>query len=90
VVCDPVCMVDQSSLPSRTVTFLFTDVEGSTRLWEEFPDEMRSALERHDGVLRTVIESHGGYVFRLLGIRLRRRSRGPLTRSLQRLRPRVR
>ena len=49
--------------PSGTVTFLFTDVEGSTRLWETAPGPMRSALERHDAILRGAIESHGGYVF---------------------------
>jgi len=49
--------------PSGTVTFLFTDIEGSTRLWEERPDEMRAALAEHDARLREVIESHGGYVF---------------------------
>jgi predicted ATPase len=45
------------------VTFLFTDVEGSTRLWEAAPGAMRAALERHDAILRSAIESHGGYVF---------------------------
>jgi class 3 adenylate cyclase len=49
--------------PSGTVTFLFTDIEGSTRLWETAPDAMRVALERHDTMLRSVIEAHGGYVF---------------------------
>jgi predicted ATPase/class 3 adenylate cyclase len=48
---------------SGTVTFLFTDVEGSTRLWEDAPEAMRSALERHDAILRTTIVAHGGRVF---------------------------
>lgn len=50
-------------MPTGTVTFLFTDLEGSTRHWEERPDAMRAALERHDAIVRTAIESHGGYVF---------------------------
>src|SRR5437773_11877853 len=54
-------------LPSGTVTFLFTDVEGSTRVWEEHPDAMRPALARHDSVLRAAIESHGGCVFKTVG-----------------------
>jgi predicted ATPase/class 3 adenylate cyclase len=49
--------------PSGTVTFLFTDVEASTRLWEERPQAMEVALARHDEILRTSIEEHGGYVF---------------------------
>ena len=49
--------------PSGTVTFLFTDVEGSTRLWETAPEAMRSALERHDNILRSAIHDHGGSVF---------------------------
>ena len=49
--------------PSGTVTFLFTDIEGSTRLWEEQPDEMRRALGGHDRVSRAVFATHGGYVF---------------------------
>jgi predicted ATPase len=45
------------------VTFLFTDVEGSTRLWEEDPDAMRVAVARHDEVVRGALEANGGYVF---------------------------
>ena len=39
-------------LPTGTVTFLFTDIKGSTRLWEDRPDEMRAALARHDEIVR--------------------------------------
>ena len=39
-----------AELPSGTVTFLFTDLEGSTRLWEEHPDAMQGALARHDEI----------------------------------------
>jgi predicted ATPase/class 3 adenylate cyclase len=54
-------------LPTGTVTFLFTDVEGSTRLWEEFPEAMQSALARHDDLLREAVEAHGGYVVKTTG-----------------------
>jgi predicted ATPase/class 3 adenylate cyclase len=50
-------------LPTGTVTFLFTDIEGSTRLWEQFPAEMKVALARHDALLRLAIRDHDGYVF---------------------------
>jgi predicted ATPase/class 3 adenylate cyclase len=53
--------------PSGTVTFLFTDIEGSTRLWDTAPTAMRTALERHDAILRSAIDSHGGYVFSTAG-----------------------
>jgi class 3 adenylate cyclase len=49
--------------PSGSVTFLFTDIEGSTRLWESAPDAMRAALASHDSIVREAIETHGGYVF---------------------------
>jgi predicted ATPase len=49
------------------VTFLFTDVEGSTRRWEADADDMRAALAMHDGVLREVIEAHGGFMFKHTG-----------------------
>jgi predicted ATPase/class 3 adenylate cyclase len=54
-------------LPGGTVTFLFTDIEGSTRLWEQHPEAMRQALARHDVVLRSTIETQGGYVFKTMG-----------------------
>jgi class 3 adenylate cyclase len=56
-----------SELPSGTVTFLFTDLEGSTRLWQEHPDAMRPALARHDDLVRTAIENRGGYVVKTTG-----------------------
>jgi class 3 adenylate cyclase len=45
------------------VTFLFTDIEGSTQLWDRHPNEMRVALEAHDALLRVTVETQGGYVF---------------------------
>jgi predicted ATPase/class 3 adenylate cyclase len=56
-----------AELPSGTVTFLFTDLVGSTRLWEEFPDAMRLALAGHDEVLRSAIAAHGGHVVKTTG-----------------------
>jgi len=49
-------------LPTGTVTFLLTDIEGSTRLWETVPEAMEVALERHDRLLAGVIREHGGVV----------------------------
>ncbi len=54
-------------LPSGTITFLFTDIESSTPLWEREPKPMRLALERHHAILRAAIESHGGYVYKTIG-----------------------
>ncbi len=54
-------------LPRGTVTFLFTDVEGSTRLWQEHSDAMPAAMVRHDAVVREVVEGHGGVVFKTMG-----------------------
>ena len=53
--------------PSGVVTFLFTDVEGSTRRWENDAQAMRAALAAHDEVLRTAIEAHGGFMFKHTG-----------------------
>jgi class 3 adenylate cyclase len=46
-----------TELPSGTVTFLFTDFEGSTRLWQDEPEAMRPALARHDDLLRDAIDA---------------------------------
>ena len=46
------------------MTFLFTDIEGSTRLWEEQPDTMSVELKRHDTIIREAIEANGGHVFK--------------------------
>jgi len=54
-------------LPTGTVTFLFSDLEGSTRLWEEQPEAMRAALARHDEILRNAVESHSGHVVKTTG-----------------------
>ena len=54
-------------LPNGTLTFLATDIEGSTRLWEDAPDAMQIALARHDVILRQGIEKHGGLVFKTAG-----------------------
>jgi class 3 adenylate cyclase len=53
-----------AAAPSGVVTFLFTDVEGSTRRWESDADSMRAALATHDEVLRSAIEAQGGFMFK--------------------------
>lgn len=53
--------------PAGIVTFLFTDIEGSTQLWQQYPDQMQAALARHHALLRQAVESHGGYVFQIIG-----------------------
>jgi class 3 adenylate cyclase len=55
------------SPPTGTVTFLFTDIEGSTKLWEQNAQAMQIALARHDEVLRSAIEERGGYIFKTVG-----------------------
>ena len=53
--------------PSGTVTFLFTDLEGSTALWERHPQEMAALLAEHDRLVRGAVEAQGGYVFTTAG-----------------------
>ena len=55
------------TLPAGTVTFFFTDIEGSTRLWERHPQAMRTALARHDALLAQLIARHHGVVFKTVG-----------------------
>jgi class 3 adenylate cyclase len=56
-----------NSLPTGTVTFLFTDIEGSTKLWERIPEAMQRALARHYQIMREAVEKCGGYVFKTAG-----------------------
>src|SRR5262249_6862695 len=53
--------------PSGTVTFLLTDLEGSTRLWERDPMAMKAAMARHDELLEKTIAAHRGFVFARMG-----------------------
>ena len=55
------------SFPSGTVTFLFTDIEGSTKLAQEYPDAIPALLARHHEILHQSIKAHKGYVFRIVG-----------------------
>jgi len=64
--CHPVDVTAEAA-PSGVVTFLFTDVEGSTRRWEADADAMRAALAAHDQVLRKAIANHGGFLFKHTG-----------------------
>ena len=56
-----------ASLAGDTLTFLFTDIEGSTRRWEERTEELRLALATHDSILRSAIEGNQGSVFKTVG-----------------------
>jgi class 3 adenylate cyclase len=57
-------MVD---LPSGIVTFLFTDIEGSTPLWERDPGAMRQSLDLHNAILNDTIRSHSGIAYKFIG-----------------------
>jgi predicted ATPase/class 3 adenylate cyclase len=56
-----------ATLPTGTVTFLFTDIEGSTTLWEQYPEETHTALVRHDFLVEDAISQHNGVVVRPRG-----------------------
>lgn len=55
------------NLPTGTITFLFTDIEGSTKLWEQSPDAMRVALARHDTLMKNAIVQNEGYLVKTTG-----------------------
>ena len=57
----------KTAQPTGTVTFLFTDIEGSTTRWERTPGPMSDALRKHDEILRRAIESNAGRVFKTIG-----------------------
>src|SRR6266567_4503378 len=52
---------------SGVTTFLFTDIEGSTRLWEQEPERMRPALARHDAIAKAAVARHRGAVVKITG-----------------------
>jgi len=56
-----------AELPTGTVTFLFTDIEGSTRLWEEHPSAMRPALASHDELIASAVANNGGHLIKSTG-----------------------
>lgn len=56
-----------ADVPTGNVTFLFTDLEGSTRYWEEFPELMPAVYDRHDAILRQVITDHSGIIYKVVG-----------------------
>ena len=56
-----------TSTEAATVTFLFTDLEGSTRLWEQNPAEMRHALEAHNGHIQHALDTNGGRIVKYTG-----------------------
>ncbi|MGR4064602.1 MAG: adenylate/guanylate cyclase domain-containing protein, partial [Vulcanimicrobiaceae bacterium] len=55
------------SLPTGTVTFVFTDIEGSARRWDRDRAAMEQAVRRHDELVRTAIVEHGGHIFKTMG-----------------------
>src|SRR5207302_3906955 len=56
-----------AALPSGEVTFLFSDIEGSTQRWEAHPEAMKAAVSRHEQLMTAAIARHGGYIFKLMG-----------------------
>ncbi len=70
-----------TELPRGTVTFQFTDIAGSTRLWEEHPDAMQPALAQHDEILDAAITAHDGHVVKTTGDGSTRCSRPRTTHS---------
>ncbi len=60
-------MVTTVEPASQTLAFLFTDIEGSTRLWEQYRERMKDALECHDAILREAVEASNGRVVKSTG-----------------------
>jgi class 3 adenylate cyclase len=56
-----------ANLPTSTVTFLFTDIEGNTKLAQQHRDSWETLRERHYAILLSAIETHTGYVFQIIG-----------------------
>jgi len=63
----PIPPASLASQPSGTVTFLFTDIEGSTHLWETHPAGMGQAFKRHEAIIHQAMKAHGGYIYKMIG-----------------------
>ena len=59
--------MSREEFPTGVVTFLFTDLEDSTHLWEEYPTEMKSALARHDSILESSVDQGKGKIVKMTG-----------------------
>jgi len=57
----------KSDLPTGTVTFLFTDIEGSTKLAQEYTNALPALLGRHQEILKQAMEAQHGYIFQIVG-----------------------
>ena len=55
------------SIPTGNITLLFTDIEGSTKLSQEFPEKLHAALERHNQILKVTLESNNGFIYDMIG-----------------------
>src|SRR5579864_7679147 len=60
-------IAERKPLPTGTVTFLFSDIEGSTERWERHREAMRESVQRHEQLVRSAIESNNGVVFKTIG-----------------------
>lgn len=56
-----------NKIPTGTITFLFSDIEGSTQRWEKDRESMQSAFNRQEEIMRAAMENHGGYVYKMIG-----------------------
>ena len=61
------CSTPLTYLPTGVITYLFTDTESSTQLWQQYADRMGAVLARHDALLTAVIEEHEGFVVKSRG-----------------------
>jgi class 3 adenylate cyclase len=64
---DPSIMSTAQSLPTGTVTFLFTDIEGSTLLAQQYPGTWEALRERHQIILRSAMDAYHGFIFQMVG-----------------------
>jgi len=60
-------VTERAPLPTGTVTFLFSDIEGSTERWERHREDMKVAVAWHDTIMRRTLEAHGGHIFKTIG-----------------------